>query len=85
MTRHSGRYSILVHSKPKHEDEWETTEADSGPWSAAGLSPGFRIGFGDYFDCDCLPDTDDISVMAWSETVDGLQPWRTWVRVQEID
>jgi hypothetical protein len=80
-----GKYSILVHSKPKHEDEWETHEADSGPWSAAGPSPSFRIGFGDYFDCDCLPDTDDISVMAWSETADGLQPWRTFVRILDID
>ena len=66
--------------KAEDEDEWKTLEADNGPWSAAGPSPNFRIGFGDYFDCDSLPEF-GISVMAWSETVNGQQPWQTWVRI----
>jgi hypothetical protein len=80
-----GKYSILVHSKPRDEDEWDTSEADSGPWSAAGPSPSFRIGFGDYFDCDSLPNSDEFSVMAWSETKNGAQPWQTWVRILDLD
>jgi hypothetical protein len=80
-----GKYSILVHSKPKDEDEWRTSEADNGPWSAAGPSGGFRIGFGDYFDCDSLPDSDEKSVMAWSETANGLQPWQSFVRLLDLD
>lgn len=46
----------------------------------AGPSPNFRIGFGDYFDCDSLPEF-GISVMAWSETANGQQPWQSWVRI----
>ncbi len=80
-----GKYSILVHSKPRHEDEWETSEADNGPWAAAGPSPSFRIGFGDYFDCDSLPDSDERSVMAWSETANGVQPWQSFVRLLDLD
>jgi hypothetical protein len=79
-----GKYSILVHSKPEDEDEWTTSEADNGPWAAAGPSPSFRIGFGDYFDCDSLPES-EISVMAWSETANGLQPWQSFVRILELD
>jgi hypothetical protein len=75
-----GKYSILVHLKAEDEDEWKTFEADNGPWSAAGPSPNFRIGFGDYFDCDSLPEF-GVSVMAWSETVNGQQPWQSWVRI----
>ena len=78
-----GKYSILVHSKPEDEDEWTTFEADNGPWAAAGPSSGFRIGFGDYFDCDSLPEC-GISVMAWSETANGQQPWQTWVRILDL-
>jgi hypothetical protein len=62
-----GKYSILPHIKAEDEDEWTSFEADNGPWSAAGPSSNFRIGFGDYFDCDSLPEF-GISVMAWSET-----------------
>jgi hypothetical protein len=75
-----GKYSILLHTKAEDEDEWTTFEVDNGPWSAAGPSPNFRIGFGDYFDCDSLPHS-GISVMAWSETANGQQPWQTWVRI----
>jgi thermitase len=75
-------YSILRHVKPKGEDEWQTSETDSGPWPAAGPSPGFRIGFGDYFDCDTVPQC-GISAMGWSETPNGQEPWQTWVRVLE--
>jgi hypothetical protein len=67
----------------KDEDEWTTLEADNGPWPAAGPSPGFRIGFEDYFDCDSLPER-GISVMAWSETSNGQQPWQTWVRIRNL-
>jgi hypothetical protein len=77
------KYSVLLHRKPEDEDEWTTREVDSGPWAAAGPSPGFRIGFGDYFDCDSLPEC-GISVMAWSETANGLQPWQTWARVLDF-
>ena len=77
------KYSILLHRKPEDEDEWTTSEVDGGPWSAAGPSPGFRIGFGDYFDCDSLPEC-GISVMAWSETSNGQQPWRTWARILDL-
>jgi hypothetical protein len=75
-----GKYSILRHVKDDDEDEWRTREADTGPWAAAGPSPNFRIGFGDYFDCDSSP-SHGIIAMAWSETVDGQQPWQTWVRL----
>src|SRR3984893_4534397 len=75
-----GKYSILLHLKAEDEDEWKTFEADNAPWSAAGPSPNFRIGFGDYFDCDSLPEF-GISVMAWSETANGQQPWQSWVRI----
>jgi len=78
-----GKYSILRHMKAEDEDEWTTREADNGPWSAAGPSPNFRIGFGDYFDCDCLPEC-GTAVMGWSETVNGAQPWQTWVRTQDM-
>ncbi len=77
------KYRILLHSKAEDEDEWTTFEADNGPWSAAGPPPGFRIGFGDYFDCDSLPQC-GVSVMAWSETANGLQPWQTWARVFDL-
>jgi len=79
-----GKYSILQHIKEEHDDEWTTIEADNGSWSAAGPSPGFRIGFGDYFDCDCLPENGR-AVMAWSETANGAQPWQTFARVGELD
>jgi hypothetical protein len=75
-----GKYSILLHLKAEDEDEWKTVEVDNGPWSAAGPSPNFRIGFGDYFDCDSLPEF-GVSVMAWSETANGQQPWQSWVRI----
>lgn len=78
-----GKYSILQHVKAKEADAWLTFEADNGPWSAAGPSPNFRIGFGDYFDCDSLPQC-GISVIAWSETATGAQPWRTWARVLDL-
>jgi hypothetical protein len=77
------KYSILRHTKCEDEDEWTTAEADNGPWAAAGPSPNFRIGFGDYFDCDSLP-KGRTSVMGWSETVNGAQPWQTWMRVLDI-
>lgn len=76
----SGRYSVLLHSKRAEEDYWRTFEADNGPWSAAGPSPNFRIGFGDYFDCDSLPQG-ATSVIAWSESPQGQQPWQSWARV----
>jgi hypothetical protein len=75
--------SPAVFFRAEDEDEWTTMEADNGRWSAAGPSPGFRIGFGDYFDCDCLPEC-GISVMGWSETVNGTQPWQTWVRTLDV-
>ena len=77
------KYSILRHTKCEDEDEWTTADADNGPWAAAGPSPGFRIGFGDYFDCDSLPEC-GISVMGWSETVNGAQPWQTWMRALDV-
>jgi hypothetical protein len=77
------KYSILRYTKCEDEDEWTTGEADNGPWAAAGPSPNFRIGFGDYFDCDSLPEG-RTSVMGWSETVNGAQPWQTWMRVLDI-
>lgn len=76
----SGKYSILRHVKCG--DAWETFEADNGPWQAAPPPPNFRIGFGDYFDCDSTP-TCGPSVMAWSETPNGQEPWQTWTRVVE--
>jgi hypothetical protein len=74
------QYSILRHVKRKTAHHWTTIEADNFPWPAGGPSPGFRIGFGDYFDCDSLPHFGR-SVMAWSETPSGQQPWQTWARV----
>jgi hypothetical protein len=74
------KYSILHHVKASGATDWATYEADNGPWAAAGPSPGFRIGFGDYFDCDCLPQG-GFAVMAWSETPNGDQPWQTWARI----
>jgi hypothetical protein len=76
----SGKYLILRHVKCG--DTWETSESDSGPWSAAPAPPGFRIGFGDYFDCDSTPECGP-SVMAWSESPTGKEPWQTWARVLE--
>lgn len=73
-------YSILRHTRARNEIAWTTTETDNGPWLAAGHSPGFRIGFGDYFDCDSLPQC-GISAMAWSETPNGKQPWQSWARI----
>lgn len=78
-----GKYSILRHVKAEDDGEWTTREADTGPWAAAGPSPNFRIGFGDYFDCDSLPEC-GINVMAWSETINGQQPWQTWVRLWDM-
>ena len=78
-----GKYRVLQHIKAADEDEWTTVEADNGPWAAAGPSTGFRIGFGDYFDCDSLPQC-GVSVMGWSETPNGLQPWETWVRIRDL-
>jgi hypothetical protein len=77
------KYRILQHVKAKSAPGWRTFEADNGPWVAGGPSPGFRIGFGDYFDCDSLPEC-GLSVMAWSETPNGLQPWQTWARVLDL-
>lgn len=77
------KYSILHHAKDSDAHHWRTSEADNGPWAAAGPSPNFRIGFGDYFDCDSLPQ-EGISVMAWSESVTGQQPWQTWARIIDI-
>jgi hypothetical protein len=74
------KYEILNHVKPRGATTWTTSEADNAPWAAAGPSPGFRIGFGDYFDCDCLPQGGPV-VTAWSETPTGDQPWQTWARV----
>lgn len=78
-----GKYQILQHIKSEDEDEWTTIEADNGAWSAAGPPTGFRIGFGDYFDCDSLPQC-GVSVMGWSETPNGMQPWETWVRIRDL-
>jgi len=78
-----GKYSILQHAKADDDDDWRTVEADRGPWAGAGPSPGFRIGFGDYFDCDSLPQC-GVSVMAWSESVTGQQPWQSWARVVDL-
>lgn len=75
-----GKYLILRHTKAHNENVWHTTETDNGPWLAAGHSPGFRIGFGDYFDCDSPPQCGN-SAMAWSETPNGQQPWQSWARV----
>jgi hypothetical protein len=77
------KYSILHHAKDSDAHHWRTSEADNGPWAAAGPSPNFRIGFGDYFDCDSLPQ-EGISVMAWSESVTGQQPWQTWARIIDL-
>jgi hypothetical protein len=79
----AGNYIILRHSKVSTQAAWITEESDNGPWSAAGPSPNFRIGFGDYFDCDSVPDS-GIVVMAWSETPNGAQPWQTWARIGVI-
>ncbi len=76
----SGKYSILLHSKLANEFNWRTFEADTGPWLAAGPSPEFRIGFGDYFDCDSLPHG-TTSVMAWSESPEEQQSWQSWARI----
>ena len=78
----SGKYSILQHRKPAEESNWTTFEVDTNPWLAAGPSPNIRIGFGDYFDCDSLPYS-TTTVMAWSETPNGLQPWQSWARILE--
>jgi hypothetical protein len=78
-----GQYIVLLHLKRQQDSAWTTVEADNGPFTAAGPSPGFRIGFGDYFDCDLLP-VSSPAVMAWSETANGQQPWQTWARVREV-
>jgi hypothetical protein len=75
-----GQYVVLVHLKRQQDSAWTTAEADNGPFTAAGHSPGVRIGFGDYFDCDRTP-VSGSAVMAWSETANGQQPWQTWARV----
>jgi hypothetical protein len=77
------KYSILQHAKADQASHWRTREADGGPWAAAGPSPSFRIGFGDYFDCDSLPEC-GVSVMAWSESPTGQQPWQSWARVSDL-
>ncbi|HEX7461468.1 MAG TPA: hypothetical protein VF317_04785 [Dermatophilaceae bacterium] len=77
-----GKYSILQHLKGEDDDEWTTREVDNGPWAVGGPSPSFRIGFGDYFDCDSLPQC-GTTVMAWSETPNGQQPWQTWVHLSD--
>lgn len=77
------KYRILQHIKAADEDEWTTIEADNGPWAAGGSPSGFRIGFGDYFDCDSLPGC-GVAVMGWSETPNGAQPWETWVRISDL-
>jgi hypothetical protein len=77
------KYSILQHFKNHEDHHWRTFEADNGPWAGAGPSPGFRIGFGDYFDCDSLPGH-GTSVMAWSESANGQQPWQSWARVLDL-
>jgi hypothetical protein len=76
----AGNYAILRHSKAADQAAWSTEDADNGPWPAAGPSPNYRIGFGDYFDCDSAPNS-GIAVMAWSETPNGGQPWQTWARI----
>ena len=78
-----GNYAILRHSRPSDQAGWTTEEADNGPWLAAGPSPNFRIGFGDYFDCDSAPNS-GIAAMAWSGTPNGAQPWQTWARIGVI-
>jgi hypothetical protein len=77
------KYSILQHAKADEDSNWRTFEADTGPWPGAGPSPSFRIGFGDYFDCDSLPEC-GISVMAWSESASGQQPWQSWARILDL-
>jgi hypothetical protein len=78
------KYSVLQHAKANDDDDhWRTVEADNGAWAGAGPSPGFRIGFGDYFDCDSLPQC-GVSVMAWSESAYGQQPWQSWARVVDL-
>jgi hypothetical protein len=78
------KYSVLQHAKANDDDDdWRTVEADNGAWAGAGPSPGFRIGFGDYFDCDSLPQC-GVSVMAWSESSYGQQPWQSWARVVDL-
>jgi hypothetical protein len=74
------QYNIQVHFKPGVDGAWSTLEADNGPFNAAGPSLPFRIGFGDYFDCDRTPDSGP-AVMAWSEGAKRQQPWQTWARV----
>jgi len=76
----SSKYRMLGHAKAANATVWRTKEMDNGEWQAAGPSPNFRIGFGDYWDCDCLR-KNRISVAAWSETPNGQQPWQTWVRL----
>jgi len=75
-----GKYLILRHTIAHNENVWKTFETDNGSWSAAGPSPGFRIGFGDYFDCDSIPQC-GINAMAWSETPNGQEPWQSWARI----
>jgi hypothetical protein len=77
------KYSIIQLLKAKEATGWTTFEADNGAWSAAGPSVG-EIGFGDYFDCDVVPQG-GTSAMAWSETPDRQQPWQTWVRLLGCD
>lgn len=77
------KYRILQHVKAEEADSWTTFEADAGAWLGGGPSPGYRIGFGDYFDCDSVPGC-GLSVMAWSETPGGQQPWQSWARVLDL-
>jgi len=74
-----GKYSILLHLKAEDEDEWKTSRLTTLRGRRRTI-PNFRIGFGDYFDCDSLPEF-GISVMAWSETANGQQPWQSYVRI----
>jgi hypothetical protein len=77
------KYAILQHVKLAEGTVWATFESDNGAWSAAEPSPGFRIGFGDYFDCDSVPEN-GLAVMAWSETPNGQQPWETFARIGDL-
>ena len=77
------KYRILQHIKVAEATGWTTFEADAGAWLAGGPSPSYRIGFGDYFDCDSVPGC-GLSVMAWSETPNGQQPWQSWARVSDL-
>ena len=77
---YGGRFRVLQHEKLKGEHGWTTFETDSSPWKAGTMTPGYRIGFGDYFDCDSLPGGGMLA-MAWSESSHGSNLWQTWGRI----